>query len=133
MNVCCVSGEQLVEIQLLGFSTSTQSEPASASLPPAGAPLSLEKDTDRPSAHIQRPGPPDRPENQEEASQKVLTPKHFYFLVDVTGGHVTDMSNVLMSQVTLHLSGIRTEEDVDRSCRVQLLSCRAALFLFIFN
>ena len=62
MNVCWVSGEQLAEIQLRGFSTSTQSEPTSESLRPCGAPLSLENDTERPSAHIQRPGPPDRPE-----------------------------------------------------------------------
>lgn len=62
MNVSCVSVEQLVEIHLRGFSTTTQSEPSSEPPRLSGGPPSLEKDARRPSAHIQRPGPPDRPE-----------------------------------------------------------------------
>lgn len=66
MNECWVSAEQLVEIQLLGFWTSTQLESFSGSPGLTGAPLSLEEDSERLSAHDERPGPPDRPEEQTE-------------------------------------------------------------------
>lgn len=80
-----VSDQQLAVIQVLGFWTSTQSEPGTARLD--GSMRNREKESDCPLVHIQPSGPPDRPENQTKACFCIVT---FAWVFSATRWHLTD-------------------------------------------
>lgn len=80
-----VSDQQLAVIQVLGFWTSTQSEPEMARLD--GSTRNREKESGCPLVHIQLSGPPERPENQTKACFCTAT---FACVFSTKQWHLTD-------------------------------------------